>query len=171
MMALSWGLACGFGSSLPYFYALFFTCMIIHRQIRSVDIIHTSIYMYIHRYKTLNVLCDLNAYNLIFIHSIRTYMYVYKHVHTYICYCVSICSRLIFTLYIYTVHTHTGMRSVVRRSTATIGMSIRRRFPTCSSPAGSSTLTYCQGPWERRPRQLSSMIRNVGIYVYNIVYK
>ena len=34
MMALSWGLACGFGSSLPYFYALFFTCMIIHRQIR-----------------------------------------------------------------------------------------------------------------------------------------
>mmetsp|Transcript_10538 Transcript_10538/g.15842 ORF Transcript_10538/g.15842 Transcript_10538/m.15842 type:complete len:468 (+) Transcript_10538:101-1504(+) len=34
MMALSWGLACGFGSSLPYFYALFFTCMIIHRQTR-----------------------------------------------------------------------------------------------------------------------------------------
>eukprot|EP01038_Epipyxis_sp_PR26KG_P009191 gene9191-12396_t len=34
MMALSWGLACGFASTLPYFYALFFTCMIIHRQSR-----------------------------------------------------------------------------------------------------------------------------------------
>ncbi len=34
MMATSWGLACGFHSLLPYFYALFFTCMIIHRQTR-----------------------------------------------------------------------------------------------------------------------------------------
>jgi delta24(24(1))-sterol reductase len=34
LMALSWGLACGFESSLPYFYALFFTCMILHRQSR-----------------------------------------------------------------------------------------------------------------------------------------
>jgi len=34
MMALSWGLACGFESSLPYFYVLFFTCMILHRQSR-----------------------------------------------------------------------------------------------------------------------------------------
>lgn len=34
LMALSWGLACGFSSPLPYFYALFFTCMIIHRQSR-----------------------------------------------------------------------------------------------------------------------------------------
>lgn len=34
MMALSWGLACGFASPLPYFYFLFFTGMIIHRQNR-----------------------------------------------------------------------------------------------------------------------------------------
>lgn len=34
LMALSWGLACGFGSSLPYFYCLFFTSMILHRQWR-----------------------------------------------------------------------------------------------------------------------------------------
>jgi delta24(24(1))-sterol reductase len=34
MMAISWGLACGFGSSLPYFYSVFFTSMIVHRQIR-----------------------------------------------------------------------------------------------------------------------------------------
>jgi len=34
MMALSWGLACGFGSLLPYFYVLFFTTMITHRQWR-----------------------------------------------------------------------------------------------------------------------------------------
>jgi Delta24(24(1))-sterol reductase len=34
MMALSWGLACGFGSLLPYFYVTFFTSMIIHRQSR-----------------------------------------------------------------------------------------------------------------------------------------
>lgn len=32
LMALSWGLACGFSSPLPYFYVLFFTCMITHRQ-------------------------------------------------------------------------------------------------------------------------------------------
>jgi delta24(24(1))-sterol reductase len=34
MMALSWGLACGFGSSLPYFYVVFFIAMITHRQWR-----------------------------------------------------------------------------------------------------------------------------------------
>ncbi len=34
LMALSWGLACGFVSPLPYFYCFFFTCMIIHRQTR-----------------------------------------------------------------------------------------------------------------------------------------
>lgn len=34
LMALSWGLACGFGSPLPYFYFTFFTSMIIHRQTR-----------------------------------------------------------------------------------------------------------------------------------------
>ena len=34
LMALSWGLACGFKSPLPYFYCLFFVCMIIHRQSR-----------------------------------------------------------------------------------------------------------------------------------------
>lgn len=33
-MALSWGLACGFGSLLPYFYVTFFTAMILHRQWR-----------------------------------------------------------------------------------------------------------------------------------------
>jgi len=34
LMALSWGLACGFASSLPYFYVTFFTSMILHRQSR-----------------------------------------------------------------------------------------------------------------------------------------
>lgn len=34
IMALSWALACGFHSLLPYFYPLFFTCMIVHRQSR-----------------------------------------------------------------------------------------------------------------------------------------
>jgi delta24(24(1))-sterol reductase len=34
LMALCWGLSCGFGSSLPYFYCVFFTCMIVHRQYR-----------------------------------------------------------------------------------------------------------------------------------------
>lgn len=34
LMALSWGLACGFKSPLPYFYCFFFTSMILHRQIR-----------------------------------------------------------------------------------------------------------------------------------------
>ena len=33
-MALSWGLACGFDSLLAYFYVLFFTVMILHRQRR-----------------------------------------------------------------------------------------------------------------------------------------
>lgn len=34
LMAASWGLACGFTSPLPYFYLVFFTGMIIHRQSR-----------------------------------------------------------------------------------------------------------------------------------------
>ena len=34
LMALSWGIACGFKSPLPYFYFTFFTSMIIHRQSR-----------------------------------------------------------------------------------------------------------------------------------------
>jgi Delta24(24(1))-sterol reductase len=34
MMALSWGLICAHDSLLPYFYALFFTLMILHRQSR-----------------------------------------------------------------------------------------------------------------------------------------
>ena len=34
MMALCWGMATGFTSLLPYFYALFFTAMITHRQWR-----------------------------------------------------------------------------------------------------------------------------------------
>ena len=33
-MALCWGLACGFESPLPYFYCVFFTGMILHRQTR-----------------------------------------------------------------------------------------------------------------------------------------
>lgn len=36
-MALSWGLACGFGSALPYFYVVFFTAMIVHRQTRDEE--------------------------------------------------------------------------------------------------------------------------------------
>lgn len=36
-MALSWGLACGFGSFIPYFYVVFFTSMIIHRALRDID--------------------------------------------------------------------------------------------------------------------------------------
>lgn len=34
IMASVWGLACGFGSLLPYFYVCFFTSMITHRQWR-----------------------------------------------------------------------------------------------------------------------------------------
>jgi len=34
MMGLSWGLACGFGSFMPYFYVTFFFLMICHRQMR-----------------------------------------------------------------------------------------------------------------------------------------
>ena len=34
LMALCWGLACGFRSPLPYFYCFFFICMINHRQWR-----------------------------------------------------------------------------------------------------------------------------------------
>jgi delta24(24(1))-sterol reductase len=34
LMALSWGLSCGFGSFLPYFYVTFFIAMIVHRQSR-----------------------------------------------------------------------------------------------------------------------------------------
>jgi delta24(24(1))-sterol reductase len=34
LMALSWGLACGFGSPIPYFYLVFFIVMILHRQSR-----------------------------------------------------------------------------------------------------------------------------------------
>ncbi len=37
MMALSWGLITGFGSSLNYFYCFFFTSMIIHRQTRDEE--------------------------------------------------------------------------------------------------------------------------------------
>ncbi|KAG2392445.1 hypothetical protein C9374_012697 [Naegleria lovaniensis] len=37
MMALSWGLICGFGSFIPYFYFCFFTGMIIHRAHRDME--------------------------------------------------------------------------------------------------------------------------------------
>lgn len=36
MMALSWGLICGFGSFLPYFYVCFFVCVLVHRVTRDV---------------------------------------------------------------------------------------------------------------------------------------
>jgi delta24(24(1))-sterol reductase len=36
MIALVWGLSCGFGSFLPYFYVFFFTGMISHRLNRDV---------------------------------------------------------------------------------------------------------------------------------------
>jgi delta24(24(1))-sterol reductase len=35
-MALLWGLICGFGSVIPYFYFCFFTGMIIHRAERDI---------------------------------------------------------------------------------------------------------------------------------------
>jgi len=34
LMALSWSLPCGFDSILPYFYVTYFTCLLIHRQLR-----------------------------------------------------------------------------------------------------------------------------------------
>ena len=34
IMALSWSLPCGFGSVLPYFYAIYFAVLLIHRQLR-----------------------------------------------------------------------------------------------------------------------------------------
>ena len=36
LMALSWGLICGFDSSLPYFYVMFFVVMILHRAHRDI---------------------------------------------------------------------------------------------------------------------------------------
>ena len=37
LMALSWGLSCGFSSFLPYLYPVFFFGMIIHRYRRDMD--------------------------------------------------------------------------------------------------------------------------------------
>lgn len=37
VMALCWGLSCGFGSVAPYFYVIFFTTMILHRYYRDMD--------------------------------------------------------------------------------------------------------------------------------------
>ncbi|KAJ1536953.1 C-24(28) sterol reductase [Nowakowskiella sp. JEL0078] len=37
LMALSWGLICGFGSFIPYFYVVFFSIMITHRAIRDME--------------------------------------------------------------------------------------------------------------------------------------
>ena len=34
MMALAWGLPCLFGSFVPYFYVVYFTILLIHRQRR-----------------------------------------------------------------------------------------------------------------------------------------
>ncbi len=36
-MALSWGLICGFGSMIPYFYVCFFTAVLTHRVARDQD--------------------------------------------------------------------------------------------------------------------------------------
>ncbi|EFC38024.1 delta24(24-1) sterol reductase [Naegleria gruberi] len=36
-MGLTWGLICGFGSFIPYFYFIFFFCMIIHRYHRDSE--------------------------------------------------------------------------------------------------------------------------------------
>ncbi|QDZ20044.1 sterol reductase [Chloropicon primus] len=37
IMALTWGLICGFGSFVPYFYPFFFLCMILHRTWRDTS--------------------------------------------------------------------------------------------------------------------------------------
>ncbi|KAI8822166.1 ergosterol biosynthesis ERG4/ERG24 [Fimicolochytrium jonesii] len=36
-MALSWGLICGFDSWIPYFYVVFFTCVLVHRVSRDME--------------------------------------------------------------------------------------------------------------------------------------
>ncbi|KAJ3150930.1 C-24(28) sterol reductase [Geranomyces variabilis] len=36
-MALSWGLICGFGSFIPYFYVVFFTAVLVHRVTRDME--------------------------------------------------------------------------------------------------------------------------------------
>ena len=33
-MGLSWCLTCGFGSVVPYFYAIYFAILLVHRSIR-----------------------------------------------------------------------------------------------------------------------------------------
>ena len=37
LMALSWGLSCGFGGVLPYLYPVFFFVMILHRAARDEE--------------------------------------------------------------------------------------------------------------------------------------
>ena len=37
VMALTWGLICGFSHILPYFYVVFFLVMILHRTARDVS--------------------------------------------------------------------------------------------------------------------------------------
>ena len=42
VMALVWGLACGFGNFLPYFYVCFFSLMITHRSSRDNERCHAK---------------------------------------------------------------------------------------------------------------------------------
>ena len=37
MMALSWCMTCGFDHVIPYFYVIYFTVLLIHREIRDEE--------------------------------------------------------------------------------------------------------------------------------------
>ena len=42
MLALSWCLVCGFGHLLPYFYFIYFTWLLIHREWRDDQMCHAK---------------------------------------------------------------------------------------------------------------------------------